>query len=351
MQKFSRLTRHLNLRLRSPHKCNNRLLSSISTEPSQPEFSETSERSSSKQHQHRCKILNASLTHVHEYGWTEEAIAQGVISAGFPPSYIGLVEDSRNKPLGLISFFMEESNTQLDEELRSFCERWKTNGSDRPNRADVMEFAIRTRLEMVGQFIKSKRWHEGMALGAMPSNAVTTASQLEDLVDKIATAMTSADPGSRKSYLASNATSPPLGQLERMAIGSVYIATELHMLADTSDGFKETWSFLKERVQEMQVMATKQSSSGLPTMEMAVAASTVASSMGGALLSLFAPTAKMSMNSMIGTTMPNIMSIVEQQQQTWDMGEKKGHRKSYGTSSQEFDDLPPFENSSDYLKK
>lgn len=346
MQKFSPLTRRLNFNQQSQKCCGNRLLSSISTEHS----SNASTKSSlSKQEQHRRKILNASLTHVHEYGWTEEAIAQGVISAGFPPSYIGLVEDSQNKPLGLISFFMEESNTQLDEKVRSFCERRKKSGTVQPNRAEVMEFAIRARLEMVEHFIESKRWHEGMALGAMPSNAMSTTSQLEDLMDKIASAMTNADPGTRVTDL--HAESRPLGQLERAAIGSVYIATELHMLADTSDGFEETWSFLKDRVQEMEVMAAKQSSSGLPSLEMAAAASMVASSMGGAFLSLFAPTAKMSMNSMAGTVIPNVMDIIQQQQQAWDMGDRNGNAKAYATSSKDFDDLPPFENSNDFLKK
>ena len=83
---------------------------------------------------------------------------------------------------------------------------------------------------------------------AMPSNAITTTSQLKNLMDKITSAMTNADPG---------AESQPLGQLECAAIGSVYISTELHMLADTSDGFEEMWSFLKDRMQEMEVMAAK----------------------------------------------------------------------------------------------
>ena len=111
-----------------------------------------------------------------------------------------------------------------------------------------------------------------------------------------------------------------------MAIVSVYIATDLHMLVDTSDRFEETWLFLKDCLQEMEVMATKQSSSGLPNLEMAVAVSMVASSMGGAVLNLFAPTAKMSINSMAGTAIPNVMSIIQQQQQVWDMGDRNGHK-------------------------
>ena len=110
------------------------------------------------------------------------------------------------------------------------------------------------------------------------------------------------------------AESQPLGQLECASIGSVYISTELHMLADTSDGFEETWSFLKDHVYQMGVMAAKQSSSVLPNLEMAAAVSMAASSMGRAFFSLFAPTAKMSINSMASTAIPSVMSIIQQQQ-------------------------------------
>ena len=122
----------------------------------------------------------------------------------------------------------------------------------------------------------------------MPSNAITTTSQLKNLMDKIASAMTNVDPG---------AETQTLGQLECTVIRSVYIVTDLHMLEDTSDGFVETWSFLKDSVQDMEVMVAKQSSSGLPNLEMAAAVSMVASSIGGSFFSLLTPAAKMSINS------------------------------------------------------
>ena len=120
------------------------------------------------------------------------------------------------------------------------------------------------------------------------------------------------------------------------------------MLADTSDGFEETWSFLKDHVYQMGVMAAKQSSSGLPNLEMAAAVSMAASSMSGAFLSLFAPPSKISINTMAGTAIPNVVSIIQQQQQAHDMGDSNGHAKAYAISSKDFDDLPPFENSNDF---
>lgn len=342
MQRFPQFVKRLNGHRTQLRCCDDRLFSSSSTEANESNISPSS---LSKEDQHRRQILNASLMHVHQYGWTEEAIAQGVISAGFPPSYIGMMADSQNKPLCLISFFMEESNNQLKEKLRFFCER---GGNDRvsPNRADVMEFAIRTRLGMVQQYVNTKRWHEGMALGAMyPSNAITTALQLEELMDIIANEMANTDAGTPTSQLHSNNLLQPLGQLDRIAIGAVYVATELHMLADTSNEFEDTWSFLKDRVGELELMATKQASSGLLSPEMAVAASAVASSMGGAVLSLFAPAAKMSVNSMTDTILPNMMNLINRQQQ---------HSTTPpGTHSNDYDyeDLPPFDKSNNLMKK
>ena len=55
-------------------------------------------------------ILAASLNHVQTYGWTEEAIVQGVLSSGLPPSYIGRVE---HKQSDLIHYFMKTSNENL----------------------------------------------------------------------------------------------------------------------------------------------------------------------------------------------------------------------------------------------
>ena len=84
--------------------------------------------------------------------------------------------------------------------------------------------------------------------------------------------------------------------LEKAAIGGVYATTELHMLADESPAFEQTAIFLEQRVRELETMAGAASSmgSGGPGMlspEMAVAATSVATSLGGALVSLAQPAA------------------------------------------------------------
>ena len=89
--------------------------------------SETTSSFASLQQQYRKDILNAALNHVHQHGWTEDAIANGVLSdktKKYPPSFIGMMDDNHSKASDLIHFFMKECNLKLKSHLDSFL----TNG-------------------------------------------------------------------------------------------------------------------------------------------------------------------------------------------------------------------------------
>ena len=64
--------------------------------------------------------------------------------------------------------------------------------------------------------VGTREWH----WKAMSSNAITTTSQLKNLMDKLASVMKNVDPG---------AETQPLGQLKCTAIGLIYIATKLYV--------------------------------------------------------------------------------------------------------------------------
>ena len=88
---------------------------------------------------------------------------------------------------------------------------------------------------MVLPFVQSSRWSEGMALGATPYNAMSTASHLEELVSALEQALLKI-PSTATATTATN-----LSSLERTAICAVYVTTELHLvLADTSPGYQDT---------------------------------------------------------------------------------------------------------------
>jgi ubiquinone biosynthesis protein COQ9 len=190
----------------------------------------------------RTRILSAALDKVHEFGWTDDAIAGGVVALNLPPSTMGLVTGG---PSELVAFFMDQCNRRLEKELKErFIPSWEEQRTPVPER---IHQAIWCRLEMVGPYIRSGRWQDGMALGAMPpNNTLTTAGQLSHLVDTITSAV----------------GLPSVGVVEKTAIGGVYATTELHMLADDSPAFEQTAVFLEHRVRELETMAGVASSMG-----------------------------------------------------------------------------------------
>jgi len=212
---------------------------------------------------------------------------------------------------------MNDANERLAKEMLARKEDVKTM-----THSQVIEFAIRTRLEMNTPFVRSKRWHEGMALGAMPLNALETANHLETMVKIIEQAMMRSSPNQS------------LSVLERGAIGAVYITTELHLLSDESEGYRDTWAFLNKRVRELE-LAAQSNFSAIPSSDMLVAGAAVASSLAGAVISLVAPAAKTGIQAIAGSVVPQMMNFMQPQHVD----------STVGTKAQDYDfsDLPPFE--------
>ena len=281
------------------------------------------------------KIFSAALPHVHNYGWTEQALAQGVLTSNLPPSYIGLINDKKSD---MIHFFMQDCNARLSHALQQ-KDDVDLEGMSHSN---VIEWAIRTRLEMNVPFVRSKRWAEGMALGAMPLNVYETANHLEELVNIIESGMMRCK-GNGHASATSNTKPQALGLLERGAIGAVYVATELHLLSDESVDCQETWTFLNQRVKGLEAAAQNNFSGLIPSSDTLVAGAAVASSLGGAVLSIVAPAAAAGVQSFAGSIVPQIMKFMQ----------PPSVDSTVGTKSQDYDlsDLPPFETDKDSSKK
>lgn len=213
----------------------------------------------------RSSALRCSLPCVHEYGWTRDAVAQGVLSSRLPPSFAGSVT-----PEDLVSHFMRESNANLKRRLEVNIddENDKEKNYDVANVSRRIRDAVRYRLEAIVPFLESGTWHEAMALGAT-RNPTATAAELDELVTIItdhAFSRTVVDPATR------------------LATGAVYVATELHMLADKSPNREDTWEFLAKRADEC-----ARGKAVLPDSNAVQGAVAVASSVATALMSLAIP--------------------------------------------------------------
>lgn len=204
-------------------------------------------------------LAKAALAKVPQYGWTQDAVTAAVMeNPSMSLSMSGLLTPSE-----LVHWLMDDFNQQLRKD---------------PEKAEWTVYQkIQWRLEQVIPLAKSSQWHTGMALGL--STPFTTQSQLHEFVDLVAPV------GSSTMY--------------KTALGGVFVASELHLLADSSPEYQDTWTFLETRLEELErgefVTLLGSTGSSLP-----LAASTaVAASLFEGLASLVTPAS--AMNNIPGT--------------------------------------------------
>jgi ubiquinone biosynthesis protein COQ9 len=223
----------------------------------------------------RAKILSAAIPFVNENGWGARAMAEASHKIGLPPTAHGMF---KNPEADLVRYFMDECNKELAMELDERKHFWEKDGTTSMERYTK---AIRLRLNMVAPYIKTQRWHEAMSIGALPSNASITASQLYDLTEEICSAAATGESSSKSS------SNPIAVYGERSAICSVYIATELFMLTDDSENFRDTWDFLDSRLKELEILGGVTKPDNFS--DGAFAAMSAATAFSGAALSLLRP--------------------------------------------------------------
>ena len=217
----------------------------------------------------KTRILRSSLLQVKEYGWTSEAIVAAV-QLEYPhasPSLAGMIT-----PHDMVTFAMDDWNERLRQELETEKLQWLQQPSNRNRNTtketsppplpaatvvDRVVFALQRRLEFQIDLMQCRRWSEGMALGvSTPNRALQTTKQLKTLIQTVVanTMLLLEDENNNNSSNNNNNDSgnnnKQIGELSQLALGAVYIATEFHMLADSSPNYQHTWDFLRQRVQD-----------------------------------------------------------------------------------------------------
>jgi ubiquinone biosynthesis protein COQ9 len=226
----------------------------------------------------RLSILKSALEQVHHHGWTDDALAAGAVAVRknnneMSISVVGMISLD-----DLIAYCMDEWNVRLKQDLEQEKQQQQHNA-----KGDALETGIKTRLQYLLPYLQSRTWHEGMALGIRgPSNAFQTQQQLKEMIEII--------------VVASSASTEELGLPQKMALGAVYVATELHLLTDTSPDYQDTWTFLSHRMDDWRRLTgsslvatgttTTSSSYSSHASDVLFVTSTVASSLLGGLISL-----------------------------------------------------------------
>ncbi|KAK2722249.1 hypothetical protein QYM36_002698 [Artemia franciscana] len=174
----------------------------------------------------RKKILEASLPYVHEKGWSKEALGSGAEEIGYPSTVHGLFP---REGLDLALYFYEKCNNNLEPILE---DRAKNENLEK---LDFFQKSIEDRLRMNIEYID--RWHEALGLFALPQNYPMSIKRLMNLMDDIM-------------HYSGDRSSDVSWYVKRISLGGIYKATELYMLQDYSDDYKNTWLFLQRRLED-----------------------------------------------------------------------------------------------------
>ena len=200
------------------------------------------------------------------------------------------------------------------------------------------------------------RWHEGIAIGALPQNVFHTAQQLDEMARIVLDYAV---------VVEGNNNTQQKTTLCRPTIVAAYATAELHLISEgmksgrvngssisyTGDRYNASWAFLKERCNEAARLLSNEGGvpsflpSGVPlnTTHLA-AASAVASSLAGAALSLAAPSAA----ALAGQALPQAMSVLAPLQSAFVGGHNataNNLRDGTRPSDYQVNDLPPFDTS------
>jgi hypothetical protein len=205
------------------------------------------------------QLAKAALQQVPIHGWTQDAITAAVLQdPKLTISMTGLLT-----PSDLITMLMEDFNHQL----RTDPEKQGWSVYDK----------LKWRLEQVIPLAQRGQWHTGMAKGLLQT-PWTTRSQLHEFIELVA------PPGSSLVY--------------QTALGGVFVASELHLLTDSSQDYQATWSFLEARLHELNESPLVQSSSsshstmvgGMPVAAYTAVAASLLDGIASLVLPLHSPT-------------------------------------------------------------
>lgn len=144
--------------------------------PSNDSFSKPQEDNLNHDEPIETRILRNALKYVPQYGFSNEALAQGSVDSGYSNATISIF---KNGPFDLINFFYKDSNRQLEhylEELKKDGIKYKTT--------ELIKMAVIYRLKLTQPYIK--HWPQAMAIMTFnPKYALEAIDNLLKLVDEI----------------------------------------------------------------------------------------------------------------------------------------------------------------------
>lgn len=172
------------------------------------------------------QILEASLEFVSTAGWTRQAILKGAEKAGYPSTIHGMFPSGG---IELINYFYLKCNNQLIEIMQE-----KVGTAEKvDDPKQFVTWAIKERLIMIKPYIST--WPQALAIMTLPPNVPKSLANMLTLVDDIC-------------YYSGDRSVDFNWYARRIGLATIYKATELYMLQDSSVDNENTWKFLERRI-------------------------------------------------------------------------------------------------------
>lgn len=183
-------------------------------------------REDDEDEQVRAKILTSSLQFVPAYGWTRAAVEAGTETLGYPSVTSGVIRDA---DIALVRHHVATSNSQLATSMKAEAAEL----GDKLKVAPFIRRNVEKRLRMNAPYLS--RWSDAIVIMTYPQNAPQSLHQSLELMDLMW-------------HHAGCKSTDMNWYTKRLSLLAIYKSSELAMVNDKSEDFKETWDFLDRRM-------------------------------------------------------------------------------------------------------
>lgn len=198
---------------------------------------EKQEEETTKRREHEFQHVQHQLLDLalHQYvkslGWSRASLEAAATDLGLSPAIVGSLP--RSPEGSLVEYF----NTTCTQKLKQLLVE-EEKEDQAVTATATLSFGIQKRLEMIVPYIDT--WVDALAIQARPSELATSLSGVATIAD----VLWSDGVGDKSADAVS-------WYSKRAVIMGVYTATELSLLSDQSEGYQDTWMFLKRRMEDV----------------------------------------------------------------------------------------------------
>jgi len=182
-------------------------------------------------------ILDAALEEVFTHGWSMAAVKAAVQRLGYPAVTAGLIDS----PDQLVMHHIKSSNKKLD----AWMETEVANLTQGGQRLPIFKFVrscIVQRLSMNIPLLQAGLWTEGVArVCQSPSGVCQGVEAWQEVCDDIW-------------WRAGDNSHDMSWYTKRMSLAAVMTSTDIFMIQDSSENYRETWAFLDRRLDDLKMI-------------------------------------------------------------------------------------------------